>query len=174
MCCTLLGAWHYRKWLCSMYQPFQQHLHITGMGSLFASWCTSCLYKHPRNWLCLYGYPMEVFGGPLVLVPNSSPHLSALLCLCLSVYLCVLWLPVCLECSPMLHAGFTGCEHRSTPDGTMPSTPLPSPTPAVPTPTSAINIPLSDRERWYLFMVGLAHRTWCPPHKDVTEPTGRP
>lgn len=124
MCCTLLGAWHYRKWLCSMYQPFQQHLHITGMGSLFASWCTSCLYKHPRNWLCLYGYPMEVFGGPLVLVPNSSPHPSALLCLCLSVYLCVLWLPVCWECSPMLHAGFTGCEHRLTPDGTMPSTPL--------------------------------------------------
>ena len=87
-----------------------------------------------------------------------------------SAGLCLLrMLAGCCERSPVLHAGFTGCDHWSAPDGTMSPTPHRSPMPAVPTPTSAINI-LSDRE---MFMAGVPHRV-CTPHTNETESTGRP
>lgn len=143
--------------LQQMNRSFQQYLRITGTCSLFASWCTSsCLDKHPRNWLCLYGYPMEVFSDPLVSVPNSSPH-PTLLSSVFVWFVCAA--PACVlgvlsASSPVLHEGFTGCYHRLLPDGTM------SLHPAVPTPTSAINISRSDRERWYLFKCAKYGSKW--------------
>lgn len=145
------------------------------MGSLLAFLSTSsCSYKHPGIWQCLNGYSMEMSEGALVLVPNSSPHPFAPHCLfflCVSV-LCVLWQQAQCEWSALSHAEFTGCEHWSPPNRTMP--PTPSPRPAVP--TNAINITLSDWARWCLFMAGSSQRasSWGPQHKDVSEPAGMP
>lgn len=167
MCCTLLLALHDIQ-----QTQFQQHLHITGMGSLVASWCTSsCSYKRTRSWLCPYGYPMEVCGGPLVPLPNSGPHPSALLCLCLSVYLCVPRLPVCagstLPCY-MQGSQDVSIDHLLT-GQCPPSPPFSHASSANSNQCHQYHISIS-----YFFMVSLLHSAyfWSPPHKDVTKPAG--
>lgn len=99
------------------------------------------------------GYPMEVFGGLLVPVPNSSPHPFAPLCLCLSVYLCVRCGCLCVGSAlPCYMLGSQDVSIDRLPTAQSPP-PHPPPTPAVPTATSTINITLSDRER-VIFVYG--------------------
>lgn len=96
------------------------------------------------------------------------PLLSSVLGL--PVYLWVMWLPASCQCSPVLHAGFTGCEYRSPPDGTMPPTTLPSLLPRQQCQLQPVpSISPSLTKSYDIFMVCLSHRScsWCAHHEDV-------
>lgn len=121
-----------------------------------------CLLMHfIMSRLCPSGSPMEVRGGPLVLLPDSSPPPPALPCLCLSVHL------LRLRVTCQVHRMWASITSRL--DHAPPPPPFSHTSGANSNQCHQYHISIS----YLVFSYGCCYTYfWNPPHKDVTEPTG--